>query len=60
VPRRSSGICEDSAARASSVILSVIAVAMKPGATALHVMLREASSRAMDFVSPMRPAFYAA
>jgi len=40
--------------------LSVIAVAMKPGATALQVMLREASSRATDFVSPTRPALEAA
>jgi hypothetical protein len=35
-------------------------VAMKPGATALHVTLRDASSRATDFVNPMSPAFEAA
>jgi hypothetical protein len=33
---------------------------MKPGATALHRMLRDASSFATDFVSPIRPAFEAA
>jgi hypothetical protein len=28
-----------------------------PGATALQVMVREASSRAVAFVRPIRPAF---
>src|ERR1700743_1935202 len=37
-----------------------MAVAMKPGATALMVMLREANSRARDLVRPMRPALEAA
>jgi hypothetical protein len=30
---------------------------MKPGATALQVMLRELTSRAMAMVSPISPAF---
>jgi hypothetical protein len=34
-------------------------VFIKPGATQLTVMLREASSRAMDFVKPITPAFAA-
>lgn len=31
--------------------------AMKPGATALHVMLRALYSRATDLVSPITPAW---
>ena len=38
---------------------SVMSVWIKPGATALQVMPREASSRATDFVRPMTPAFEA-
>ena len=34
-----------------------MAVSMKPGATALTVMLREATSRATDMVRPISPAF---
>ena len=37
----------------------VSSVSTKPGATALQVMPREASSRAVAFVSPIRPAFAA-
>ena len=48
------------ASRCLSDSASVMSVAMKPGATALAVTLRAASSRAMDFVSPMTPAFEAA
>ena len=38
-------------------IAAVISDAMKPGATALHVMLRDAYSRAVVFVSPITPAW---
>ena len=48
------------ASRWASGSASVISVAMNPGATALAVMLRRASSRASDFVSPMTPALEAA
>ena len=44
----------------SSVRFSVIAVAMNPGATALAVMPRVATSAAMDLVMPIMPAFDAA
>ena len=37
-----------------------MSVAMNPGATALHVMPRLASSRAITFVSPINPALLAA
>jgi hypothetical protein len=47
-------------ARAASGSPAVMSVSMKPGATALTRMLRLASSRATDFVRPMRPAFVAA
>lgn len=36
---------------------AVMSDAMKPGATALQVMLRAANSRATAFVSPMTPAW---
>ena len=39
--------------------LSVMSVVMKPGATALTVMLREASSRVIVRVQPMTPALLA-
>ena len=60
VPSRSSGICPDSAARASGVIAAVMSVSMKPGATAFTRMLRDASSFATDLVRPMSPALLAA
>ena len=37
----------------------VISVSMKPGATALTVMSRLATSRASDLVNPIRPALAA-
>ena len=37
-----------------------MSVSMKPGATTLAVMFREATSRASDLVKPMSPAFDAA
>ena len=39
---------------------AVSSVRTYPGATALHVMLREPYSRATDLVNPIRPAFAAA
>ena len=55
LPMRPSGIIERRVL--SSPMFSVMSVWMKPGATALQVTLREASSRATDFVRPIRPAF---
>jgi hypothetical protein len=40
-----------------SGIAAVMSEAIKPGATALHVMLRPAYSRAVVLVSPITPAF---
>ena len=37
-----------------------MSVSMNPGATTLTVMLRDANSRASDFVKPIIPAFAAA
>ena len=54
------GDAASSAAFASSVIASVIAVVMKPGAMAFTVTLREPISSASDFVKPMSAAFDAA
>lgn len=48
------------AALAASGMAAVMSVAMKPGATALTVMFRPASSFARDFVMPMTPALLAA
>ena len=48
------------AAFAASDIAAVISVSMKPGATALAVTPREASSLAMDLVRPIMPALLAA
>ena len=48
VPTRASGICEVMAVRCSSVSTAVIAVSIKPGATAFTVIVRLASSRASD------------
>ncbi len=59
VPKRPSGV----AVRIPSWIASdrpdVSSVSTNPGATALQVMPREASSRAVAFVSPIRPALAA-
>ena len=60
VPRRRMGMLFFSASRASSFILSVIAVSINPGATALTVTPQRAASFAADFVSPMMPALLAA
>ena len=48
------------ASRAFSGMAAVMSVSMKPGATALTVMLRLASSLAAALVRPMRPALLAA
>ncbi len=37
-----------------------MSVSMNPGASALTVMLRDASSRATDWVNPIKPALLAA
>src|SRR5574342_865370 len=60
VPSRASGIISISFCRAASGSAAVMSVSMKPGATALTRMLREASSRATDLVRPMRPTLAAA
>jgi hypothetical protein len=57
VPNRPSGVRSVSCAFSGSGRSCVSYVSTKPGATALTVMLRDASSRAAAFVSPMRPAF---
>ena len=44
----------------ASVSASVIGLSMKPGATQLTVMPREATSAASDFVMPIMPALAAA
>ncbi len=51
---------EATASFALSVMAAVISVSMKPGATALTVMAREATSRAIDLVNPITPALLAA
>jgi hypothetical protein len=38
-------------------IAAVMSLAMKPGATALHVIVRLAHSRAVVLVRPMTPAW---
>ena len=58
-PKRANGICFNISALISSVNLSVISVEIKPGAMALTVILRDASSFAVVFVNPMTPAFAA-
>ena len=60
LPSEPRGICLSSSAFMSSLSTAVMSVSMKPGARALTVMPREASSRARDFVRPMRPALLAA
>jgi hypothetical protein len=59
VPIRPIGIVPRAASRAVAGSDDVIAVSMNPGATLLTVMLRVATSRASDFVSPIKPAFAA-
>src|SRR5213078_3190799 len=59
VPIRLSGTSASSSARASGEIPAVISVSMSPGATALTRMDQCASSRAVAFVNPMRPALAA-
>ena len=59
-PNLPSGICVTTPLFSSSGSPLVMSVAMKPGATALHVMPRLASSRAITFVSPISPALLAA
>ncbi len=56
VPTRPNGICFTAFCLKSSLKTAVMAVSMKPGATALQVMLRELTSRAMAMVSPISPA----
>ena len=48
-------MAEITASRAFSVMAAVMSVSMKPGATALTVMEREATSRATDLVKPTMP-----
>src|SRR4051812_15753399 len=59
VPVRPSGIIFKTWSFISCGRSLVISVSIQPGATALQVMEREPTSRAMDMVSPMRPAFEA-
>src|SRR5262245_8634555 len=60
VPSRPSGICAAQSACACSVTARVMSVSIMPGATALTVMLRDATSCARALTKPMRPAFDAA
>lgn len=50
------GICPRIISSYLGSIAAVMSEAMKPGATALQVMLRGAYSRATVFVSPSTPA----
>ena len=59
VPSRPSGMRVKSFSFCSGVITSVMAVSMKPGATAFTRTPRGASSLADVFVSPITPAFEA-
>ena len=54
------GMVSSRAVRAASGRTAVISVSMKPGATALTVTPRVASSLARDLVRPMSPALLAA
>src|SRR5579864_9276487 len=61
VPSRLIGVSLTSSPTISSVSdPEVSSVRTYPGATALHVMLRDPYSRATDFVNPIRPALAAA
>ena len=59
LPKCFIGICSVAAAFTLSLRTSVIAVAMKPGATAFAVIPLLASSLAADLVMPMTPALAA-
>ncbi len=59
-PVRPSGMIFSICSFISAVIVAVMSVSMKPGATTLTVMLREAYSRAIDLAAPMRAALVAA
>jgi hypothetical protein len=59
LPIRPSGIKLNILWRTGSGMFSVMAVAMNPGAIALTVMLRLATSEATALVRPMMPAFEA-
>ena len=60
VPARPAGMPEHMKSLAACGMAAVISVSIKPGATALTVMPRDATSRASDLVIPMRPALLAA
>src|SRR4029077_2718842 len=61
VPSRLIGVSFTSSPTISSVNEPVVSsVRTYPGATALHVMLREPYSRATDLVNPISPALAAA
>ncbi len=59
-PMRPIGICFFRFCATSWFSSAVISVSMNPGAIALTVMPLEATSFAIDFPSPMIPAFAAA
>ena len=59
-PMRPIGIVDSVVVLAAYGMAAVMSVAIKPGATALTVTPREASSLARDFVMPMTPALLAA
>ncbi len=56
LPKRPSGVRAVISSRSSWARPAVSSVSMNPGATALQVMPRLASSRAVALVSPMSPA----
>ena len=60
VPPLFKGIASLQPLTTSSFNFAVISVSMKPGAIALHRILREPNSNAIDFVKPFIPAFDAA
>src|SRR5829696_6188745 len=60
VPSRLSGIFEAHSSCALPVMARVMSVSIKPGATTLTVMPRDATSMATDFANPISPAFEAA
>ncbi len=57
VPCGAAESAQSFSALSSSLKPCVISVSMKPGATALTVMLRLPISWASDFVNPIKPAF---
>ena len=57
VPNRPSGVAAWMPSWMFSGSVSVSSVSTNPGATAFAVMPREATSRAVALVSPIRPAF---